>query len=62
MIGFLGLGRIGLSVKRRLEPFGFKFLVADPFLTDNVAREEGVEKVSLEDLADRSMLSACMPH
>jgi len=54
VIGFLGLGRIGLSVKRRLEPFGFRFLVSDPFLTDDVAREEGVEKVSLEDLAERS--------
>jgi len=34
IVGFVGLGRIGRSVMARLKPFGFRFVVADPGLTE----------------------------
>jgi D-3-phosphoglycerate dehydrogenase / 2-oxoglutarate reductase len=50
-VGFLGFGRIGSLVKLRLEPFGCRFIVADPFISDDFAQANGLEKVSTMELA-----------
>jgi len=50
-IGFLGFGRIGSLVKARLEPYGCRFIVADPFVSDEFAETNGFKKVSTMELA-----------
>ena len=50
-IGFLGFGRIGSLVKTRLEPYGCRFIVTDPFVTEEFAQSNGFTKVSTSELA-----------
>lgn len=50
-IGFMGFGRIGSLVKTRLEPYGCRFIVADPFVSDEFAETNGFKKVSTMELA-----------
>lgn len=54
VVGFLGYGRIGAAVRARLAPFGFKVIVADPYLHSARAEAEQVEIVSTEELAARA--------
>jgi D-3-phosphoglycerate dehydrogenase len=53
-VGFLGFGRIGSLVKLRLEPYGCRFIVADPFISDDFAQANGLEKVSTMELATQA--------
>jgi len=53
-LGILGLGRIGLAVAARASSFGMTLIGHDPFLSAAVAREHGVELVSLDDLYARA--------
>jgi len=50
VVGFLGLGRIGSLVLARLQPFGFRFLVADPQLDDARASALGATRVDIATL------------
>ena len=50
-VGFVGYGRIGREVARRLEPFGVTTVAYDPFVTAPVDR---TEIVSWETLLNRS--------
>ena len=50
VFGFLGLGRIGQSVRARLAGFGFPFIAADPGLDDARAAEAGVRLVDEDEL------------
>lgn len=52
--GLLGVGRIGLSVAKRLSPFGFDIIAYDPFADADVAAAHGIELVGLDDLFARS--------
>ncbi len=54
-IGIIGAGMIGKMVIQKLKTLEhMTVLVFDPFLPDAVAEELGVEKVSLEELFERS--------
>ncbi len=47
VVGLVGLGRIGREVVKRLNVFGCKFLVFDPYLDAKNAEELGVEVADL---------------
>ncbi|HOJ20716.1 MAG TPA: C-terminal binding protein [Armatimonadota bacterium] len=49
-LGILGCGRIGSYVYRKLQSFGFNFLICDPYLSEERRRELGVELVDKETL------------
>jgi len=53
-LGILGLGNIGSQVARRAHAFEMNVIGYDPFLSDEKARELGVEKVSIDELFRRS--------
>jgi phosphoglycerate dehydrogenase-like enzyme len=53
-IGLIGMGWIARRLTAHLRGFGFRVLASDPYLTPESARELGVEKVSLEELFERS--------
>jgi len=61
-LGQLGIGNIGAEVFRMARPFEMTFIAHDPYADPDVARELGVELVSLEDLFRRSdFLSVSVP-
>jgi D-3-phosphoglycerate dehydrogenase len=47
-VGIIGLGRIGSKVATLLRPFGVKLLAYDPYISDERAKDIGVQLVSLE--------------
>jgi D-3-phosphoglycerate dehydrogenase len=47
-VGIIGCGRIGSRVYEKLQSFGFKFLVCDPYLSEERKRELGIEVVDHE--------------
>ncbi len=61
-LGLAGLGRIGQEVTRRAAAFGMRIIAHDPFISEQVASDLGVELVSLDDLFARAdYLSLHMP-
>jgi D-3-phosphoglycerate dehydrogenase len=61
-LGLAGLGRIGQEVARRAAAFDMRIIAHDPFISEDVAADLGVELVSLDDLFARSdFLSLHMP-
>jgi D-3-phosphoglycerate dehydrogenase len=61
-LGLAGLGRIGQEVARRAASFGMQLIAHDPFISEQVARDLGVELVSLDDLFARAdYISLHMP-
>jgi D-3-phosphoglycerate dehydrogenase len=53
-LGIVGLGNIGMLVARRARPFGMQLLAHDPFVNPELARDRGVELVSLDELFEKS--------
>ena len=61
-VGFVGYGAIARKVAKRMRAFGAKILAYDPFLTEDMLKNEDVELVSIEELLERShILSIHMP-
>jgi D-3-phosphoglycerate dehydrogenase len=53
-LGIVGLGRIGKLVAQRSQAFGMHLIGYDPYVSEDRAREMGVELVDLDELAARS--------
>lgn len=55
-VGFLGFGRIGQALHRRLKPFGARFVAYDPFTSESSLANADVTPVNLEELARHSTI------
>ena len=55
-VGIIGAGMIGKLVIRMLKQYRLKALVFDPFLSDEKAKELGVEKCELPELFERAFV------
>ena len=53
-VGIVGVGRVGRNVAERMGAFGMRLLGSDPVISPDVAKESGVELVSLEQLVELS--------
>jgi phosphoglycerate dehydrogenase-like enzyme len=53
-VGLIGIGMIGRSLCRLLKPFSLQIIGHDPYLSDEMAAELGIEMVDLETLFARS--------
>lgn len=53
-VGLIGFGNIPKLVTERLKPFGCKVITYDPYVSEEVCKEYGVEKVELEELFKRA--------
>ena len=53
-IGVVGLGNIGSAFARRVFALEMKVIACDPYVKDSHFEELGVERVSLDELAQRS--------
>ena len=53
-LGLIGLGRVGFNVARRAHAFEMRVVAHDPYVSPDVAREEDVEMVPLDDLLARA--------
>jgi len=61
-LGALGIGNIGAELFRLVKPFDMKFIAHDPYADKNLAKELGIELVSIEDLFRRAdVLSVSCP-
>ncbi len=52
--GLIGLGTVGQQVSRRSASFGMRVISYDPYQRDEVYKQCGVEKVTLEELCKQS--------
>lgn len=53
-IGFIGLGRIGYEVAKRVKAFGMNIIVYDPYIIEEKAREVDAKITNLEELLKNS--------
>jgi len=53
-VGIVGASHVGKNMIRLLKPFGVKILLYDPCISPTMAREMGVQQVSLETLMQTS--------
>ncbi len=54
VLGVIGLGRIGAEVARRAQGMDMNILAYDPFISEEQAKDIGVEMTSVEDIASRA--------
>ena len=61
-LGLLGIGRIGRAVIERARPFGFRIAAHDPFASDELFAELGVDRLAFAELlATSDVLSLHLP-
>ncbi|HYW78659.1 MAG TPA: phosphoglycerate dehydrogenase [Thermoguttaceae bacterium] len=61
-VGLIGFGRIGSRVARRVQGFGCRVIIYDPYLDPSTANQAGAELVSLDELfAEADFLSLHLP-
>jgi D-3-phosphoglycerate dehydrogenase len=53
-LGLVGLGRIGQEVARRAAAFNMRIIAHDPFISEQVAGDLGVQLVSMDDVFARA--------
>jgi D-3-phosphoglycerate dehydrogenase len=53
-LGVVGMGNIGRIVAQRAQALQMKVVAFDPFLSDEAAAKQGVERVALDDLLARA--------
>ncbi len=54
-LGFIGFGHIPRAIARRARPFGFHMIAYDPYISEEVMAEYGVEPIiTLDELCQRS--------
>jgi len=53
-LGLIGLGRVGFAVARRAQSFEMRVAAFDPYVSPDVAREEDVEMLPLDELFSRA--------
>jgi D-3-phosphoglycerate dehydrogenase / 2-oxoglutarate reductase len=49
-LGLVSFGAIARRVARKAKAFGFRIVAADPFVDESVFKQEGVERVAMEEL------------
>jgi D-3-phosphoglycerate dehydrogenase len=54
ILGVIGFGRIGREVARRAHGFEMKVIASDPYVSERVAADVGIEIVSLAELLSRA--------
>jgi D-3-phosphoglycerate dehydrogenase len=54
VLGVIGIGNIGGQVARRARGLQMRVIAYDPFLSEDMAEEMGIEKVGLEELFGKS--------
>jgi D-3-phosphoglycerate dehydrogenase len=52
--GIIGFGRIGQNLAQKLKVFGIRVTAADPYVSDAWMRQQGVEKLSMDELLQQS--------
>ncbi len=53
-LGIIGLGRIGKLVAQRAQGFGMRLIAFDPYVSEDRARQMGVDLMSLDDVISQS--------
>lgn len=53
-LGIVGFGNIGIQVAMRAQPLGMEVVAHDPFVSQEVARDRGVQLVTSDELFDCS--------
>ena len=53
-LGIIGLGNIGMQVARRARPLGMNLIAHDPFVSRELAKDRGVELLTLDELFAKS--------
>jgi D-3-phosphoglycerate dehydrogenase len=53
-MGIVSFGKIGRAIAHRAKAFGVELMTFDPYVAEGVAKSEGVQRVSKEELLQRS--------